>query len=405
MKLKHLLFPAVLAAALSAVPTFAEDAQDAFSQKERELLRALANDVKAALSESGLSETVPVSTLPIQGDRGRYLESLLKIAVCKAGLNYVEGRNDPMWSEIVSEIKWDELKEDLLDETTLTKFGRLQAARYLVYGRLFLDADKKGRPCVELHLHVASTETKQHPWGDVFVRTDAMPGGNGNVHEPAIYFQEPVASLLTAGVVSFSGNDADRSLGDRLVPIARDALVKGGFQTIESGTADVAVRLESKLDIKDRTADFVAFRGRVPVSAVLPACGNRSLGAGQIEKTGDLTQDDDPALSSLVSKMELPLRDWIAQHVTPEACGLRVDSLTVSYREFDAEETAARIAQFCDAGARLPGVVSCTLAQRLKTGNQAVYRIVSKAGSFPAGFLYELIKRNRSLELVPDMAQ
>ena len=412
MKLKHLLFPAVLAAALSAVPAFAEDAQDAFSQKERELLRALANDVKAALSESGLSETVPVSTLPVQGDRGLYLESLLKIAISKAGLNYVEGRNDPMWSEIVSEIKWDELKEDMLDETTLTKFGRLQAARFLVYGRLFLDADKKGRPRAELHLHVASTETKQHPWGDVFVRPSEKFHDDGNIHEPAVYFQESVASLLNAKVIAFADDGTlNYKLAERLIPIAEDALVKGGFKVVpKAGTADVVVRFEPKMDAKDRTADFVAFRGQVPVDAYLPMLDNKSLGADRIEKTGDLVQDDDPALSSLVSKTNLPLRDWIAQHVTAEKCGLRVEDVTVSYRDYEADETSARITQFCNAAAKLRGldgkkVVSCTLANRLDTGNGAVYRVVYEAGAFPNGFIHALIAANPGLELVPELAR
>lgn len=384
----------------------AAQAPGAFSFKERELLRAMANNVKAVLSEAGLPGSLPVSTLPIQGDRERYLEGLLKNAVTGAGLNYVEGRNDPMWNEIVSEIKWDDLKDDLLDEATLTKFGRLQAARLLVYGRLIVDADKKGRPRAELVLHATSTETKQHLWGETFVLLiPKIKDGEGNVREPSVYFQEPIASLLTAKVGATVADDLDRALAERLVPIAEDALVRGGFQMVEAEDTDVLIRLEPSMDAKDRTADFVAFRGRVPVSAVLPGFMNKSLGTGQIEKTGDLTQDDYPALSSLVSKIEQPLRDWIAQHVTPEACGLRVENVAVSYRDFEPDETSARITQFCEAAGELPGVVSCKLAQRLETGNQAVYRVVSVAGSFPNGFIHALVAANPALELVPELSR
>ncbi len=406
--------PAVAQAVDPATPAVAK-ADGEFSYEERAVLQRLAENVRTALAKVGLPVTLPVSTLPIVGDRGCYLESLLKNAVTGAGLNYVEGRNDPMWNEIVAEIKWDDLKDDLLDEATLTKFGRLQAARLLMYGRLIIDADKKGRPRAELVLHGSSTETKQHLWGDIFVfPKPKLPGegDEGNVHEPAVYFQEPVESLLTVKVASFADEEGSPNykLAKRLIPVAEDALVKGGFKVVPEGDADVIVRFEPKMDAKDRTADFVAFRGQVPVDAYLPKLDNKSLGADRIEKTGDLVQDDDPALSSLVGKIDQPLRDWIAQHVTTEKSGLRVEDVTVSYRDYDADETSARITQFCNAAAKLKGldgrkVVSCTLAERLATGNKAVYRVVYEAGAFPNGFVHALIAAAPTLELIPELAK
>ena len=392
-----------------------EKASESFTYEERAVLQRLAADVKVAMAKVGLPVTLPVSTLRISGDRERYLEGLLKNSVTGAGLNYVEGRNDPMWNEIVAEIKWDDLKDDLLDEATLTKFGRLQAARLLLYGRLIVDADKKGRPRAELVLHASSTETKQHLWGDIFVfPRPKLPGerDEGNIHEPAVYFLEPVASLLTVKVLALADDGTlNDKLAGRLIPIAEDALVKGEFKVVpKTGTADVIVRFEPKMDAKDRTADFVAFRGQVPVDAYLPMLDNKSLGTGRIEKTGDLIQDDDPALSSLVAKIDQPLRDWIAQHVTAEKCGLRVEDVTVSYRDYEADETSARITQFCNAAAKLRGpdgkkVVSCTLAERLATGNKAVYRVVYEAGAFPNGFVHALIAAAPTLELIPELAK
>ena len=405
---------AALALVLSAsVRAVAEEAPASFSFDERAVLREIADDVRFALAEAGLPATLPVSTLPVQGDRERYLEGRLKNAATGAGRNYVEGRNDPMWNEIVAEIKWDELKDDLLDEETLTKFGRLQAARVLVYGRLFLDTDKKGRPRAELQLHAASTETKQHVWGGTFLRPDRKAGPGGNVGEPAVYAQESVESLLTAAVATFADeeNRLDYDFAERLIPIAADALVKGGFKVVpDDGAADVIVRFSPGMDAKDRTSDFVAFRGRIPVDAYLPGLDAKSLGTGRIEKTGDLVQDDEPALSSLVSKVEQPLRDWIGSHVTAEACGLRAEDVTVSYRDYEPDETSARITQFCNAAGKLKGkdgkkVVSCTLAERLATGNKAVYRVVYEAGAFPNGFVHALVAANPGLELVPELAK
>ena len=394
-----------------------EKAPEPFTYEERAVLRTLAAEVKAALAKVGLPATLPISTLPIGGDRERYLESLLKNAVTGAGLNYVEGRNDPMWNEIVAEIKWDELKDDLLDEATLTKFGRLQAVRLLLYGRLLMEADKRGRPRAELVLHTASTETKQHPWGETFVfPVPKHPEGctceGCKMAEPAVYAQEPVASFLTVSVACFADEGTlNYKLAERLIPIAQDALVKGEFKVVpEAKNADVIVRFGPKMDAKDRTADFVAFRGQVPIDAYLPKCDMKSLGADRIEKTGDLVQDDDPALSSLVAKIDQPLRDWIAQHVTVDASGLRAEDVTVSYRDYEADETSARITQFCNAAAKLKGldgkkVVSCTLAERLATGNKAVYRVVYEAGAFPNGFVHALVAAAPTLDLVPELAK
>ena len=160
LRLATFLLSAAAASAFAAAPAPAAPAADAaapafFSAEERDLLLDLSKDVTAALAKSGIRASVPVSALPFPGDRERYLEGLLKNAVTGAGLNYVEGRDDPMWDAIVSEIIWDWHKNDVLDADTLTKFGRLQATRQLLYGRLLLERTTNDLPRAELWLHVS----------------------------------------------------------------------------------------------------------------------------------------------------------------------------------------------------------------------------------------------------------
>lgn len=144
--------------------------EGAFPQQVREALQASADDVQASLQQAGVLTREPISVLPIANDQDAYLEGLLKNAVTGAGLNYVEGRNDPVWNEIMSEVEWDERKADMLDDATLSTFGRLQSTQLLLYGVIRQATSSNRMTYVEIELHLTSIATKQHLWGDLFTR-------------------------------------------------------------------------------------------------------------------------------------------------------------------------------------------------------------------------------------------
>lgn len=147
-----------------------EPTSAALPDEVRQTLHQVGKDVQAALARAGLPKDQPLSLLPLSGDQGQYVAGVLKNAITAAGLPYVEGKDDPFWDQVLAEVAWSERKADMLDPATLNRFGRLKAARLLLYG-VVRDVAFDGRKgFVEIELHLSSIETKQHLWGQVFAR-------------------------------------------------------------------------------------------------------------------------------------------------------------------------------------------------------------------------------------------
>jgi len=136
---------------------------------------ALKDAVSEAQASLAASKAIPagqaIAILPTFGGNGEgQIMGLLKNAITAAGKTCVEGKEDPMWDEILKEIAWDERKEDILDAKTLDKLGKLKSAQYLMYGCLRRHAASKRYVMLELELHVSCIATKQHVWGGTFVK-------------------------------------------------------------------------------------------------------------------------------------------------------------------------------------------------------------------------------------------
>jgi hypothetical protein len=136
----------------------------------RQTIHQVGKDVQAALAGSGIPKDQTLSLLPLSGDQGQYVAGVLKNAITAAGLPFVEGKDDPFWDQVLAEVAWGERKADMLDPATLNRFGRLKAARLLLYGAVRDIAFDGRKGFVEIELHVSSIETKQHLWGQVFAR-------------------------------------------------------------------------------------------------------------------------------------------------------------------------------------------------------------------------------------------
>ncbi len=150
--------------------------QAGYTQEQRQaLLEAVNQAVTDLVASSRVTRDEPISILPLAGDQDRFIEGQLKNAITRAGLTYVEGRNDPVLDEILKEIAWDERKEDILDATTLDKFGRLKSTRLLLYGGVREVSQNNQQAYAEIELHLTSIETKQHLWGDLVVRRLYLP--------------------------------------------------------------------------------------------------------------------------------------------------------------------------------------------------------------------------------------
>lgn len=150
-------------------------AQAAFTEAQRQALQLAMDAAQESLSVAGIPQE-NISLLPIGNDEDRYVEGLLKNVVTDAGLSYVEHGSDPLWDAILAEIEWDDRKKDMLDPTTLVKFGQLKGTQMLMYGTVREVRETTDRVFAEVELHLTSVTTKQHVWGGVFARRFYLPG-------------------------------------------------------------------------------------------------------------------------------------------------------------------------------------------------------------------------------------
>ena len=123
-------------------------------------------------SESALKSapfgTKTVAILPIPGDASGLIAGRLKNILTRLGFTCVEGKEDPMWNEIIKEIAWNERKDDILDSKTLVTFGKLKNAQILLYGKIRQIDSNDDRTYAEIELHATDIATKQHIWGGNF---------------------------------------------------------------------------------------------------------------------------------------------------------------------------------------------------------------------------------------------
>jgi len=183
----------------------------------------------------------------LRGDSDEYCTGVLKNAVTNAGLNYVEGRNDPVWFDILREIEWDQRKQDMLDPATLSAFGRLQATQNIMYG-VVRDVGRIGNNqiYVELELHISSILTKQHLWGEVFTERYYIPSDQQGIVQIDQDVKKLLKSTIDKGVLSLKS--APNLVGVKTIAISTlagdiDGYITGLIENMISETSYVPRRL------------------------------------------------------------------------------------------------------------------------------------------------------------------
>lgn len=406
MKRLSPVLAATLCAALAAAPAAFAAKSATFSTEERAVLRSLADGVSAALGESGLPTTSPFAILPIAGDRDGELASLLKIAATKAGLDCVEGRDDPLWEAILAELAWNKRREDILDPSTLTAFGRLRAVKLLAYGFLRAGASDDGRPAFDLELHVSSIETKRHLWAETFQAPTPPPEP---VHVKELTVLDAPIALVDAPLSVFVEAEADdesdpsRSLADALASDARGCLASAGYHVL--GTADGAearVSIRAAAPAFDRERNYVRFDGTARIVATLPADRNRILGETTLRHRAARALGDEAALENLRRDLEPKLREWLLATAAPEKAGVCTTSVLVDFATPSTPELEQLAVTLRAAAAELPGVRDVRLVSFLplpdgKPGRRVTVRVSYRPADLPDGIVAALAAKRPDL--------
>jgi len=203
--MKKSVFLAMAAAAAVLFPSArAEDGAEAFSDEVRQAFAAAMSDVSDSLKSSVIPVGASMSVLPLRGDKDEAVAGLVKIAVTDAGRKYVEGKEDPMWNEVIREMAFDERNVGLLDPATLVKIGSLKATDVLIYGVVRASDVTENRVFVELELHATDVKTKTHLWGGLFAKRWYIPGSDvpKGISELSVAVRDQLKRTMTSNIVA-----------------------------------------------------------------------------------------------------------------------------------------------------------------------------------------------------------
>lgn len=154
--------------------------------REDEVLQRATDDAVTQIRESLAKADFPgvknVAVLPLADDVDGYATSAVKSAVTETPYSVVT-RNDETWRKLLSEIERGVKQEDVMDPTTVQKFGQIQGVDAILYGKVW---DSKMnmwsvRGQMKLSLFLADVETGKVLWssgpvtGESFVHwSDAL---------------------------------------------------------------------------------------------------------------------------------------------------------------------------------------------------------------------------------------
>ena len=236
----------------------------AYDESYRQAVQGAIDEAEAALASSPIQAKSAIAILPIAGDPDGWLAGQLKIALTKAGKTCVEGKEDPMWDEIIKEIKWDERKDDILDKATLDKFGKLKSAQTLLYAFVRSCELTNRYAFFEIELHATDISTTQHVWGGVFAKRYYKPGFEdvGRIDDVPTELREAMQTKMRDAFAK-SINESEKigdgmkfaflplvaDVKDYALSIVRDALAKSKITPLN---LDLKTLAEARMQVRDK---------------------------------------------------------------------------------------------------------------------------------------------------------
>lgn len=189
----------------------------------REALRNAAGQAAAALAAADVAGVKTIALLPLGRDVDGVLAGALKGALSAQKLACVEAKDDPFFEEIMKQVEWDERQEDMLDEATITRFGKLQSGQLLLYGWVRQYDVSQRRAYAEIELHLSSVETKRHLWGGSFASRAYLDAGDKGIVGLDETSRELLRQIFAAASQSLAASAKTAALRSvAIVPLAGD---------------------------------------------------------------------------------------------------------------------------------------------------------------------------------------
>ncbi len=113
-------------------------AQDLIKRALDQTIDEAAQEAAKSLKDTRFEDVNTIAVLPFWGDCAeetkQYIARTIQDRIIGGKYRVME-RSDAAWDKLLSEIKWSELREDIMNQATLQQFGRIVGCDAVVYGR------------------------------------------------------------------------------------------------------------------------------------------------------------------------------------------------------------------------------------------------------------------------------
>ncbi len=165
--MRHMLMPLVLL--MAAFP-----ARGAYLTDKA--IEAAALEAVSQIDTAKLGDVKSVAVLPLwNDDDDGYAADVVKGRLTSTGLQVLV-RGEKEWGALLDEIKWNVKREDVMDASTVQRFGKIKGCDAVLYGTVReVSRSLWGfRGSARLSLHIADVETGQIVWSSGTVEGESF---------------------------------------------------------------------------------------------------------------------------------------------------------------------------------------------------------------------------------------
>lgn len=158
----RIIVVSVMAVILLSAGNATADVERALDKAVDKACQKAAEQLKTTSSE-GIKT---IAVLPFWGeDKDGYISDTMKSYLSNSPYK-VMVRSDQEWDQLLGEIKWNTLREDVMNPITIQNFGKIEGCDAIVYGTI---RQREANPwtfhaITRLTLHMADVETGQIVW-------------------------------------------------------------------------------------------------------------------------------------------------------------------------------------------------------------------------------------------------
>ena len=135
-----------------------------------------AMEAVSKINAAKLGDVKSVAVLPLwNDDADGYAADMVKSQLSSSGVQ-VLARSEKEWDPLLEEIKWNMKREDIMDASTVQRFGKIRGCDAVLYGTVREVARSLWgfRGSARLSLHIADVETGQIVWSSGPVEGEAF---------------------------------------------------------------------------------------------------------------------------------------------------------------------------------------------------------------------------------------